>query len=194
MRGAEVLGYLLREQNSRRIGSCCPQERDGSRRDLVQGQRRGRKGERGQAGFDRANGSCTHPGDSRQRIASGAVDAALRLEDAHRSQMGTERGSLNADGTKRERIGADRASDQGGGQNSQNPNAGRPAQAVPPGLGQECPPRECAHCAPSSSWKWARSMTASHCARIDGSCVAITTLTPSSRSEPSVEAISRAVD
>ena len=35
-------------------------------------------------------------------------------------------------------------------------------------------------------------MTASHCARIDGSCVAITTLTPSSRREPSVEAMSRA--
>ena len=34
--GAEVLGDLLREQNSRRIGRCCPQERDGSGRDLVQ--------------------------------------------------------------------------------------------------------------------------------------------------------------
>ena len=194
MSGAEVLGYLLREQNSRRISRCRPQERGDSGRDLVEGERRGRKGERGQAGFDRANGSRAHPGDSRQGLAGGSVDAALCLKDSHRSQMDTKRSRLNADGTKRERVRADDASDQGSGQDSQNPDASSPAQAVPPRFGQECSPRECAHRCSSSSWKWARSMTASHCARIDGSCVAITTLTPSSRSEPSVEAMSRAVD
>ena len=38
LRGAEFLGYLLREQNTYRIDRRCPQERGGSRRDLVQGQ------------------------------------------------------------------------------------------------------------------------------------------------------------
>ncbi len=127
---------------------------------------------RRQPGFDRANGSRAHPGIG-DRARRWPVDAALCLErlapilDGHAaaSTLSTERReNASAQMTPPTRAVA---------RDGQNSDVGRPAQAVPPGWTGGAR-RECAHCCPRPG---SEVTTASHCARIDGSCVAITTLT-----------------
>ncbi len=79
--------------------------------------------------------------------------------------------------------------DQGGGQDGQN-STWPSAQAVPPGFGQECSPRECAHCCSPRPGSM-RSMIYK-CTMNRRSCVAITTLDPILAQSRAWEAMSRA--